>query len=66
MQYTKEQKQMWKRTALELPDDDMIVITYTPGRNEPVWLSYHDDSGWRYVDGDLHEPTHWLKLPSIP
>ena len=63
----------WNDAAIELPDDDLIVLVYTPGANfsEPVWLGYLDsESGvWRYVDGvsiDSHTVTHWMPLPAGP
>ena len=53
-----------------LPDDEEIVLVYSPGLNDQVWLGYlavHEDMTWYLVDGtDPGEVTHWMPLPEPP
>ena len=65
-QWKKEQRTTWRSVATELPDDDLAVLVYVPSRDDPVWLGYHTENGWSFVEGDRCEPTHWMELPQVP
>lgn len=58
----------WKRTDVNMPDDDVLVLVYVPDASEPlVWPAYcNEDEEWRYVDGGTCYPTHWMPLPEPP
>jgi hypothetical protein len=56
----------WIPVGNQLPDDDIVVLTYTPTHSEPVWLSYYDGETWHYAEGDRHTPSHWAELPEPP
>lgn len=49
-----------------LPDSDTTVfVTLDPAvHGEPVWMAYHDGSGWMSIDGsDLPGVLGWAHLP---
>lgn len=56
----------WHR-ANDLPDDEITVLLYTPGLDEPVWLGWHDDEGWHAADA-MPVPDEfvkaWAQMPS--
>lgn len=56
----------WIDAKKEKPDADTIVLVYTPGANEPVWLGYLDDKIWRLADGFRCNATHWMPVPEPP
>jgi len=56
----------WKRTADEVPDDDMtVLVALSDGE---VWTGYCDAGWWRYVSGDRIEPkvVFWAEFPEPP
>jgi hypothetical protein len=65
-EYVPPVRYRWYPIDCRLPDDDIVVLTYTPTHSEPVWLSYYDGQDWHYVDGDRHTPSHWMELPEQP
>jgi hypothetical protein len=58
----------WTPAKKQLPDDERTVLICVPSSDEPVWLGYLDEDGWRYVDGMPVEGkvTHWMELPEMP
>ena len=59
----------WRDAAVELPDDDLIVLVHTPHTGDAVWPAYHDgERGWVYADGMTVETPvkHWMPLPEPP
>jgi len=56
----------WIKVSDRLPDDDVTVLIYVPDDNDPVWLGYTDEDGWRYINGASCRPTHWAEIPEPP
>jgi hypothetical protein len=61
----------WIATADELPDEDIIVLVFSPSESEPVWPGYFDGQSadgdtWRTASGHRIEVTHWAELPTGP
>jgi hypothetical protein len=58
----------WTSCADGLPDSDTTVLIYSAESEEPVWLGFHNGSGWCDIEGyNLEEEvTHWADLPEPP
>jgi hypothetical protein len=60
----------WISVCDRLPDDEQIVLVFSPNLNDQVWLGYlavHEDETWYLVDGgDPGVVTHWMALPAGP
>lgn len=59
----------WHDAAKELPDRHIIVLMHCPNSDEPVWMGYYSDEGWRTDQCDGLEAgtvTHWADLPEGP
>lgn len=59
---------LWKSVGIEMPDDEIAVLVYTPADAEPVWIGYHDDGKWRTPSGIpmSFAVTHWAHFPEPP
>lgn len=55
----------WINVNDRLPDDDLIVLVYSP-EHEPIWLAWVDSDGWHLIDGGPCNPSHWMPLPEGP
>lgn len=57
----------WIPVTEKLPDDD-ITVMIAGKMDEPVWLGFHDDTGWYSVDAMplRNMVTHWRNLPEPP
>lgn len=57
----------WKRVDEHgLPDADLTVLIelHPAGEySEPVWLGYHDGTGWRDAMGDAVQVIAWADMP---
>lgn len=61
----------WIRTMNQLPDDDLVVLAYSPQLSgEPVWLAVYEGETdtWRWIDGSACTSpiTHWMHMPEPP
>lgn len=60
-----EERGGWRDPAVELPDDEALVLICAPDLDEPVWLGYRDGGDWRVLMGT--DPvvlvTGWQPLP---
>ena len=56
----------WVDAAVQLPDDDMIVLVALD--DGEVWTGFHDAGQWRFASADLIEArvTHWAEFPAPP
>lgn len=59
----------WIPVGERLPDDDLTVMVACKDSDEPVWLGYHDETGW--VSATDGAPitglvTHWKQMPEGP
>jgi hypothetical protein len=58
--------QRWIPVEVRLPDDDLTVVVAITNSDEPVWLGFHDGSGWYSVDAMPIKVTHWMPMPEGP
>lgn len=56
----------WISVKDRLPDDEITVLIATVNSDEPVWMGWHDDSGWYSVDAGPIKVSHWMPLPIPP
>ena len=56
----------WVSVKEQMPDDDLVVMIFSPRESEPVWLGYFDGIEWRAVDAPAIKVTHWRHLPDPP
>lgn len=58
----------WIPVAERLPDDEITVLIALKHDDEPVWLGFHDESGWYSVDATplRDRVTHWKPMPEGP
>lgn len=59
-------EQAWIPADLTLPDDDITVMVAITDCGEPVWLGWHDESGWYSVEALPIKVTHWMPIPAGP
>lgn len=65
MTYITNQRQ-WINVQNELPDDDTMVLVYTPDESDSVWIGYVDGDVWRSSEGGIIAPTRWMQFPDPP
>lgn len=56
----------WHTDPADLPDADItVLIELDPDSDasEPVWLGFHDGTGWLDVTGDAVEVVSWAHIP---
>lgn len=56
----------WIAVKDKLPDDELTVMIATKDSDEPVWLGWHDESGWYTVEAMPIKVTHWMPIPEAP
>lgn len=57
----------WIACDKELPDADMLVLTFAPNDSSPVWPAVLEGDGWRGLEcGMIYGVTHWANLPEGP
>lgn len=57
----------WISVEERLPDDDELVIAFSPNTEVTVSCWERDDGHWRYEEGDKRlDVTHWMPLPAPP
>ncbi len=56
----------WVPVAERLPDDEITVMVATVHSDEPVWMGWHDESGWYSVEATPINVSHWMPLPTPP
>lgn len=58
----------WIACSDEMPDVDMMVLTFAPDSSEPVWPASFDGESWVDDYGMLLAPpvTHWMMFPDPP
>jgi hypothetical protein len=58
----------WVPVGIEMPDDEMTVLTCNIQDPDSVCIAWHEAEEWRdcgsaYLIGPV---THWMPLPEIP
>jgi hypothetical protein len=58
----------WVSCDVEMPDADLMVMTYSPESCEPVWPASFDGVEWVNDYGGPVGPrvTHWRQFPDPP
>lgn len=57
----------WFDVGVLMPDDEITVLVFMPGSDEPVWLGWHADGQWYAVDAtEIARVSAWAEIPFGP